>query len=89
MTVAEDKERELKRLRAENERLRHELAAGRANLHALWSALALIREAIEELAPAGAMRSSEVLMGSHGPEPHQEAEMLIRGIQAIAADRRG
>jgi len=58
-------------------------------LHALWSALALIREAIEELAPAGAMRSSEVLMGSHGPEPQQEAETLIRGIQAIAADRRG
>jgi hypothetical protein len=80
--------RELKRLRAENERMRHELAAGRANLHELWAALALIRQAIEELAPVGAMRSSETVMGADGPEPYQEAEELIRGIQAIVADRR-
>jgi hypothetical protein len=84
-----DTDRELKRLRAENERLRHELAASRANLQALWQALALIRDAIEELAPVGAMRSGEVVMGAEGPEPHHEAEELIRGIQAIVADRRG
>ena len=62
MPTHEAPERELKRLRAENERLRaenerlrHELAAGRANLHELWSALALIRDAIEELALVGAI----------------------------------
>ena len=87
MPEHEAPERELKRLRAENERLRHELAAGRANLHELWSAMALIREAIEELAPVGAMRSSEAVLATHGPEPHHEAEDLIRGIRAIAAER--
>ena len=84
-----DTDREVKRLRADNERLRHELAASRANLQALWQALALIRDAIEELAPIGAMRSSEAVMGASGPEPHHEAEELIRGIQAIVADRCG
>jgi hypothetical protein len=69
MPSREDPARELKRLRAENERMRHELAVGRANLHELWSALALIREAIEELAPVGAMRSSEAVLATHGPEP--------------------
>ncbi len=64
-------------------------AASRANLQALWQALALIRDAIEELAPVGAMRSSEAVMGAEGPEPHHEAEELIRGIQAIVADRCG
>ena len=87
--VREDPARELKRLRAENERLRHELAAGRANLQELWQALALIRDAIEGLAPVGAMRSSEAVMGAQGPEPPYEAEELIRGIQAIAAERAG
>ena len=69
--------------------MRHELAVGRANLQALWQALTLIRDAIEELAPVGAMRSSEAVMGAQGPEPHLEAEELIRGIQAIAAERGG
>ena len=89
MPAHEDPNRELKRLRAENERLRHELAAGRANLHDLWAALALIRDAIEELAPVGAMRSSEAVMGAQGPESHHHAEELIRGIRAIAAERSG
>jgi hypothetical protein len=33
------------------------------------------------------MRSSDAVMGAHGPEPHHEAAELIRGIQAIAAER--
>ena len=69
--------------------MRHELAVGRANLQELWQALTLIRDAIEELAPVGAMRSSEAAMGAHGPEPHHEAEEMIRGIQAIVAERSG
>ena len=35
----------------------------------------------------GAMWSSEAVLAIHGPEPHHEAEDLIRGIQAIAAQR--
>ena len=70
MPSREDPAREMKRLRAENERMLHELAAGRANLQELWQALALIRDAIEEPAPVGAMRSSEAVMAENGPEPH-------------------
>jgi hypothetical protein len=33
------------------------------------TALALVREAIETLAPVGAMRSSEAVMGQDGPDP--------------------
>ena len=81
--------RELQRLRAENERLRHQLAVGRENRRELWAALALIRDAIEELAPVGAMRSSEAVLAAHGPEPQHEAAELVRGIQAIAEGREG
>jgi hypothetical protein len=81
--------RELQRLRAENERLRNLLAVGRENRRDLWAALALIREAVETLAPIGAIRSSEAVMGQDGPEPHHEAAELVRGIQAIAEGRGG
>ena len=67
--------------------MRHELAAGRANLHQPWAALAVILNAVEELAPVGATRSSEAVLATHGPEPHHEEVDLIRGIQAIAAER--
>lgn len=87
MPSREDPARELRRLRVENERMRHELAAGRANLHQPWAALALILNAVEELAPVGATRSSEAVLATHGPEPHHEEVDLIRGIQAIAAER--
>jgi hypothetical protein len=46
----------------------------------LWSALRLIREAVEELAPPGAVPNDEYL----GSEPMQEAEVIVRGIHAIA-----
>jgi hypothetical protein len=72
---------ERRRTRAE---LEHEIEVGTTNIRALWAALALIREAIEALAPVGAMRSSEAVMGQDGPEPHHEAAELVRGIQAIA-----
>lgn len=50
------------------------------NLSAAWRALALIREAVEELAPPGSVTAREWL----GPDPMQEAEALVRGIKAIA-----
>jgi hypothetical protein len=75
---------EPRRTRAE---LEHHLAVCRDNNRDLWAALALIREAIETLAPVGAMRSSEAVMGRDEPEPHHEAAELVRGIQAIAEGR--
>jgi uncharacterized protein involved in type VI secretion and phage assembly len=86
MPAHEDPNRELKRLRAENERMRHELAVGRANLRELWQALTLIRDAIEELAPVGAMRSSEAVMGAHGPEPQHD---VARQLELDARDNQG
>jgi hypothetical protein len=73
-----------RRTRADLERL---IEIGAQNRRDLWAALALIRKAIETLAPVGAMRSSEAVMGQDGPEPHHEAVELIRGIQAIAGRR--
>lgn len=50
------------------------------NIHDLWVALALIREAVEDCAPTGSVANSEYLL----PEPGYEAEALVRGIYAIA-----
>jgi hypothetical protein len=47
-------------------------------------ALALIRDVVEQLAPVGAMRSSEAVLATHGPEPHHEA-----GRVEFQAARRG
>ena len=85
----EDPARELKRLRAENERLRHELAAGRANLQELWQAAGADPRCDRVIGIGRCMRSSEAVMGARGPEPHHEAEEIIRGIQAIVAERVG
>lgn len=52
------------------------------NPHAqLWAALSVIRAAVEECAPPGAVANDEAL----GPEPMVEAEALVRGIYSIAA----
>lgn len=45
----------------------------------------MIREAVETLGPPGAMRSEEAVLATLGPEPVHEAEAIIEGIQAIAA----
>ena len=54
--------------------------AAMQNVRELREALKAIREAVEELAPAGSVPSEEHLT----PEPMREAEAIIRGIQAIA-----
>jgi hypothetical protein len=68
-----DKVAEIKRLEAEAE-------VWRDNLGALWAALRMIRDAVEEIGPIGAVPSEESIL----PEPHHEAEAIIKGIQAIA-----
>lgn len=55
------------------------------NLREAWSALAMIRDAIETLGPVGAMRSSEAVCCLTAPTFNAEAEEIIRGIQAIRA----
>jgi hypothetical protein len=52
------------------------------NLRELWTALRLIRETVEELAPPGSIPNDEYLT----PEPMREAEAIIRGIYAIAGE---
>lgn len=61
----------------------HLYAITQDNNRALWRALAMIRDAIEELGPVGVMRSSEVVACLDGPTPEMEAEEIIRGIQRI------
>jgi hypothetical protein len=67
----------------EIERLKATATVARDNLRALWHALHMIRDCIEELGPVGALPPEEHLM----PEPHHEAEALIAGIQTIVAAR--
>jgi hypothetical protein len=50
------------------------------NIRELWTALRLIRETVEELAPSGSMPKYERAT----LDPMREAEAIIRGIQAIA-----
>jgi hypothetical protein len=55
-----------------------------ANYRAAREALALVRQTVEELAPPGTVTNNEQI----GPDPIEEAEALIRGIEAIAAQNR-
>ena len=57
-------------------------AAARANLQEAWSALAMVREAIETLAPSGSVKAAEHL---DGPTFMHEAEALVAGIMAMSA----
>lgn len=68
----------------EIERLQKFADACRANLIDLRTALALIREAVEQHAPPGSVTAGEHV----GPEPAEEAEAIVRGIDAIAAEAR-
>ncbi len=56
-------------------------AAALENLKEAWSALAMIREAVETLAPSGSVKAAEHL---DGPTFMHEAEALVAGIQAIS-----
>lgn len=53
------------------------------NVRELRETLKLIREAVEELAPPGSVPNGEYMTA----EPMLEAEVIIRGIHAIAGDR--
>lgn len=52
----------------------------------LWTALRMIRHAIEELGPVGCLASEEYCAVTPGPHGHaiREAEELIGGIQKMA-----
>ena len=67
------------RLQAECARLREDLEVARVEAREAWDALRMIRSAVEELAPAGAMQPSEAV----GPLAHEEATEIIRGIRAM------
>lgn len=49
----------------------------------LWAALSVIRAAVEDCAPPGAVANDERL----APDPMREAEALVRGIYAIGGRR--
>jgi hypothetical protein len=51
------------------------------NIRDGWSALAMIREAVEQASPVGAVPCAEYL----GPTPYHEAEAIIKGISAMRA----
>jgi hypothetical protein len=56
----------------------------RANLQEAWAALAIIREAVETLAPIGSVKGAEYL---DGPTFAHEAEAIVAGIIAMAKGR--
>lgn len=55
--------------------------AALANLKEAWAALAMIREAVETLAPSGSVKAAEHL---DGPTFMHEAEALVAGVMAIS-----
>jgi hypothetical protein len=87
MTVAlsawQKMERRVRDQAAKIERLKGELTATQRYIRDCWFALHMIRDCVEELGPAGAVPAEEHL----DPEPHHEAEAIIRGIQASVALR--
>jgi hypothetical protein len=56
--------------------------AARENLKEAWSALAMIREAVETLAHSGSVKAAEHL---DGPTFMHEAEALVAGIMALTS----
>ena len=69
--------------------MRQVVAVGRENRRDLWAALALIREAVEAMAPVGALREPRSRHGPGRARTAASAAELVRGIQAIANARRG
>lgn len=74
---------ELAEVRAEIGRSRRLAEASAANHRALSAALRMVRDAIEEVGPVGALPSVE----HEGVEPHQVAEGLVQAITRLAASR--
>lgn len=68
---------------AERARQRRLRRARQQNIADLWAALTIVRRAVEDCAPPGSVLNDEYLL----PEPHREAEALVRGIYAIAERR--
>jgi hypothetical protein len=68
--------------------LRENLASGLECYRNAWDSLRMIREAVETLAPPGAVRSEEAVLATLGPEPVHEAQAIIEGIQKLAAAKR-
>lgn len=64
-----------------DELLLRERDALRDNLREAWSALGMIREAVETLAPSGSVKAAENLAG---PTFMHEAEALVAGIQSMS-----
>jgi hypothetical protein len=56
------------------------------NYRNAWHALAMIREAIEELGPLGAVMSPDGVLRKYGPEPVHEAQALVDALTEILAD---
>lgn len=70
-------------LEAEVQRLTKLAEVGQGNCRALWSALRMVRDAIEEVGPVGALPSVE----HEGVEPHEVAEHLVAAIGRLTAER--
>lgn len=55
-------------------------AAHVSNLANAWSALRMVRLAIEATCPAGVLPSEDAVLGLYGPEPIHEGEALAKAI---------
>ena len=65
--------------------LRQERDSWKEQAQEAWSALRMIREAIEEVGPVGVLPSEEAVNASGGLTYLAEAEALVAGIQKLAA----
>ena len=53
------------------------------NYRNAWKGLHLIREAVENLGPAGALPSQEAVITLYGPEPIHEAQAIVDALTKI------
>ncbi len=56
---------------------------GKSNYANAWTALRMIREAVEYVGYPGGLPSEEAVLGLSGPEPVHEAEHIVKAITAI------
>lgn len=66
------------------EREKKALDAAVDNLRNAWTALRMIRDAIEELGPPGALPSAETVLAVYGPEPVDEATAIVEELERLA-----
>jgi hypothetical protein len=83
-SLAERAEAVIATLSARIEALQAENARSSENYANAWSALGMIREAIEAFGPVSTVDSPEGVL-LRGPEPVHEAEALVEGILRIKA----